>query len=194
MRAVTAPDPERKKDLFEGFFRQHIDQVFIHCVRLGMSRPDAEDACSDIFLVAWQKFDLLSELTDQQAHRWLQTASRFRAMRQYRDRTRLTKLVDRFTNVGDFITASVEDAVFDGIESRYRSSAAHRLAGLLTHLRDTDREVLDLYYLKRQSVAEITAILACSPTALRLRLMRARRALSNLAPPDLLNDLEPSDG
>lgn len=127
--------------------------------RLG-SLHDAEEIATEAFRVAWEHF----KAGEQISVPWLYGVVRNLIGNEYRSRTRRGALQDRMRE--EFPrSAHAVDASYSEIRD-----AVDRLP-------PEHREILVMTYWEELTAPEAAAVLAVSATAVRTRLMRARRAL-----------------
>ena len=124
----------------------------------------AEDVVAEAFAIAWSHYREGGELTLP----WLYQVLRNLIGNEYQRAVRADKLVERVgaslgTNIVEFAT---DDAI--GLRSAIKE------------LPEDDRELIYMAYWEDLKRNEMAAILGCSATAVRLRLMRAKRRLKTL--------------
>lgn len=146
-------------------------QVYAELTRFAIRRvgySQADDLVSETFTVAWRRLDDFPWASDE-ARAWLFGIARRLALATHRADARAEALAVRLAQPGPERTEqSPEDVVVAGVDLM---AAWHRLNA-------SQQEVLALTVLDGLSAVEAGAILGVSPTAYRIRLMRARRALS----------------
>ena len=134
-------------------------------VRRRVDDPElAQELAADVFRIAWQKWDGSSTLEIG----WLFTVARNLIGNAYRGRDRQRALEER-------LMASASDGAGSGRENISVQEA-------LMALREKDRDVLQLAYWDRLSVAEIAQVLQCTHSSAKVRLHRAREAFRKLLP------------
>ncbi|PVE15369.1 sigma-70 family RNA polymerase sigma factor [Arthrobacter sp. Bz4] len=158
----------------EGFFaaihREHRPRVFNYIHRRVNSREAADELTNDVFRVAWQRNPDPADLTIA----WLLAVAHHLIGNEYRRRERSEQLMQRIRST----------AV---LQSRTAQSAQqHTVAEALLGLRDREREILLLAYWDDLSLADIAQVLACSPSAAKVRLHRARKAFAAQLPTALM--------
>ena len=148
----------------------HVFYSRYHSLLLGVAQQrlvgmsSAEDVVAEAFAIAWSHYREGGELTLP----WLYQVLRNLIGNEYQRAVRADKLVERVgaslgTNIVEFAT---DDAI--GLRSAIKE------------LPEDDRELIYMAYWEDLKRNEMAAILGCSATALRLRLMRAKRRLKTL--------------
>jgi len=148
----------------------HVFYSRYHSLLLGVAQQrlvgmsSAEDVVAEAFAIAWSHYREGGELTLP----WLYQVLRNLIGNEYQRAVRADKLVERVgaslgTNIVEFAT---DDAI--GLRSAIKE------------LPEDDRELIYMAYWEDLKRNEMAAILGCSATAVRLRLMRAKRRLKTL--------------
>lgn len=148
----------------------HVFYSRYHSLLLGVAQQrlvgmsSAEDVVAEAFAIAWSHYREGGELTLP----WLYQVLRNLIGNEYQRAVRADKLVERVgaslgTNIVEFAT---DDAI--GLRSAIKE------------LPEDDRELIYMAYWEDLKRNEMAAILGCSATAVRLRLMRAKRRLKAL--------------
>ena len=122
----------------------------------------AEDAVAEVFIVCWRR---LHEIPADPLP-WLLGVARRVLSTQRRSERRRQALDVRLAEVADG-PAQVEPSMADGV-----------LARALSSLSDADRELLLLIAWEELSPGQAATVLELKPQTARMRLMRARRRLS----------------
>lgn len=152
---------------FETIFRQvYADLTRFAVRRVGSSQAD--DLVSETFTVAWRRRHDFPRTTGE-ARAWLFGIARRLALATHRADARAQALAVRLAQPDrEHTVLSPEEGVVAGVDL---TRAWNRLSA-------GQQEVLALTVLEGLNATEAGAVLGVSPTAYRLRLMRARRALS----------------
>lgn len=150
---------------FTVFYRQHHGALLAVARRRVADPSTAEDIASEVFGIAWARHHRDGgDLTVP----WLYQVLRNVVGSEYRRTARADALATRLhLDPPDDPAPVVDEHALD---------VRHRLLELTA----PDREVLYLAYWADLPAVEIAAVCGCSPTAARLRLMRARRRLGSL--------------
>jgi len=159
-------------DIFDAFYRQHIDGVEGFVIRRVGDRDRAADLTAEIFLAAIDS-----------AHRyrpslgppraWLLGIARNLVAGEWRSRDRRRAGEERLraSALLDADDAARWDARIDA------ASRSRELYAAMERLPDGERAVLELVALDELSLAEAAAAVGIRPVAARVRLHRARRKL-----------------
>jgi RNA polymerase sigma factor (sigma-70 family) len=166
-RNPVTDDAERRRR-FDALFEAHRLDVASYCSWRTRSRTEAEDAVSEVFLVAWRRIDTVP--TDATARSWLYATARRVTANQHRSRRRRAALADRLARE---LPPGAGRPAIPGPDATSPEEAAVHAA--LARLGDRDREVLLLVEWEGLRPAELAAVLGCSDTTARGRLHRARR-------------------
>jgi RNA polymerase sigma factor (sigma-70 family) len=141
--------------------------------RLG-SFDDAQDVAATVFRIAWEQFNSGNEVNLP----WLYQTLRNVIGNEYRRRNRadslFSKLAPMYQEAGD------AEPVDDGITVR----------AAMQELSAAEFELLRMAYWEDLSASEIAQILNTTATAIRLRLLRARRHLKGIISLSSLSDTE----
>lgn len=157
---------------FDDLFAAYKADIIAYCSWRAPSAVDADDAVSEVFLVAWRRLGDIP--TGNAARAWLYGAARRVIANQRRSRSRIVTLRDRLARepVGGDADAPDHGRVHD----------------TLALLNDLDREVLLLAEWEDLTTAGIARVLGCREVTARGRLHRARRrfhdAFTSLSPDD----------
>ncbi|ACZ29895.1 RNA polymerase, sigma-24 subunit, ECF subfamily [Xylanimonas cellulosilytica DSM 15894] len=146
---------------FVAFYTRHYRLILtVAHQRLG-GLGDAEDVTAEVFRIAWAHHAGGHDLTLA----WVYATLRNVVGNEYRRRGRVTALVDKLGPMQDLAAAPV--AVDDQLTVHAAMEA----------LAEPDRDLLRMAYWEDLSAPEIAQILGCTPTAVRIRLTRARGRL-----------------
>lgn len=143
---------------FTRLFETEYDRVLRFALRRVGNDADAADLAAETFQRAWEKCQQ-GETAPSAA--WLFVTVRNVIGDHYRARARSARLADR-----------LEEAAAQPAED---STSGDAIEVALAALSKTDRELLELRYWDDLSVTEISRLLDVSPSALWVRLHRARK-------------------
>ncbi len=169
---------DEQKELFTEFFHRHVTQIRAFTRARTPNSSDVEDICADAFALAWTHIDELCDLSDAQAHRWLQRVIEFRIKRTSRDFIRQSRAIQRISKEIAKSSDSSESLVMNGLDEISEQAAASLVSGTLEQLSPDHQEILRWNIYENLKSPAIAKRLNCTPTAARLRLMRARRAFA----------------
>lgn len=146
---------------FERLYDAQYSAVLAYALRRS-SRTIAHDVVAETFLVAWRRL----EEVPVDAAPWLYAVARRVLANERRAENRRAALADRLRAV------RVPDPVADARDDR------GLLAAAFSKLREGDREVLALVAWEGLTTGQAAEAMGCAPTAMRVRLHRARRRLA----------------
>jgi RNA polymerase sigma-70 factor, ECF subfamily len=156
-------DSEReRRHRFDALFDSYKVDVATYCRWRAPSPGDADDVLSEVFLIAWRRFDDIPE--GGAARIWLYATARRVIGNQRRSRRRLDALRDRMAR---------EPVAWPPTLAAGDETA--RVHEALADLNARDREVLLLAEWEDLTAAEIAQVLGCLVVTARGRLHRARR-------------------
>ena len=162
---------------FESLYRAHAADVLGYCARR-TSREEANDAASEVFVVALRRIDDVPE--GEAALPWLYTVARNVLKNTSRSGRRRLRLTAKLSTTHDRSVPGPEPQVV-------RNSEHEELLGALAKLPDKDREILRLVEwegLTREQVADMFFV---SRAAIDQRISRSYRKLARamgVAPSD----------
>ena len=151
---------------FEELYTANQASLLGYALRRTRSSDDAADVLAETFLVAWRRLD---EIPAGAATRlWLYGAARRVLANQHRGERRRVALADRLK--AD-LAVSYRPAEPAGEMAE--------LAAAFRRLPEPDRELLALASWEGLDAGQIATVLGCSRNAIRIRLHRARRRLTD---------------
>ena len=145
--------------LFSEFYERHYSLILSTAERRLDSLHDAEEIATEAFRIAWQHHIEGNEPTLS----WLYRVVRNLIGNEYRSRSRRAALHEKL--ITDFNPKSQPD------------DSLAEVRDVIENLSPSHREVLMMTYWDELTAPEISAILGLPATAVRARLVRARRAL-----------------
>lgn len=169
---------QRDEAWLEAQFRAHHRAVLAYAVRR-VPRDEADDVVAEVFAAAWRH---RASVPDP-ALPWLYRTAAHHVLHRHRSTARRSRLAGRLGGLGgDGSAAAVVDGTDDVVD---RLDAAARVARVLEALPPRDAEILRLSVWEELDAASIAYVLSISPSAVRVRLHRARRRAEQLlAVPD----------
>lgn len=159
---MTEAASERRQR-FDHLFETYSSDVLAYCSWRVGSPADAQDAASEVFLVAWRRLDEIPE--GDAARVWLYATARRVVANQRRSGRRRLALRERLTH--EAWSQPRESMPFD-----HEQALVHEALGRLS---TGDRETLLLSEWEGLAPAEIAEVLGCLTVTARSRLHRARR-------------------
>lgn len=160
---MRQPEPVRDVEAFTEFYRENYARIVAYVRRRSTIDPHA--VASDVFTVAWQRYDMAF----RGGLPWLYRTAHFQLRNAQRATTRRQRLELKLASSTDEVadaTAEAVDRVLVGT--------------LLDQLSEADREVLMLVYWEDLDHRAVGAALGCSTTAAAVRAHRARRRFARL--------------
>ena len=167
LRALRAKDPAALEKLMDKYI-PYISAIVWNFLRHSMSREDAEEVVSDVFLTAWNR---ASEIHPNALKPWLAAVARNKA------RQKLREAGCDLTLEEDVLGFADEDTP-EGHYSRQEEAQAVRRA--VDSLGEPDREIFLRHYWYAQSVAAISEQMALNPSTIKTKLRRGRQRLEEM--------------
>jgi RNA polymerase sigma-70 factor (ECF subfamily) len=159
-------------DIFEAFYREHVEGVQDFVARRVADRARAADLTAEIFLAAIESIDRYRP-GDGTPRAWLYGIARLVVAGDARRQVAERRREERWQGSA---LLDAEDEV--RIDARIDAAArVRRLYAAMDRLPEGERAVLELVALDDLSVAEAAAAIGIRPAAARVRLFRARRKL-----------------
>lgn len=162
--AQSTADP----DLFEGFFRRHVEAIYAYVVRRVGSEQSAEALTAEVFLIA---FERRGEYRPERetGRPWLYGIAANVLRSHWRDEGRHVPVGPESP-----VVPATDTVVEDRVDAQQRWPAVARALGRLT---SREVEPLLLYAWDGLSYEEIAVALAVPVGTVRSRISRAREAL-----------------
>ena len=153
---------------FDALYRSQHRVVLAYCARRA-SRADAWDAASDVFLVAWRRFEDVPPQEEVTA--WLIGIAYRVLANQRRSASRSRRLSRRMAIAEGGVSDLADEPLIRGEEEAEVTNA-------LSRLRERDQEVLQLSLWEELKPEQIAEILGISRNAVDQRYWRAKKRLS----------------
>ena len=153
---------------FVTIYESHVRSVYVYC-RRRVAADRVDDVVADVFLTVWKKIDLLP--TGDSALPWIYGIAYRVVLHQWRGASRQRRLSQRLGQLGHAGVALPEEHILQSYESQQVLEATSRL-------KRTDQEILRLSMWEELSHAETATVLGLSPEAVRQRLSRALKSLT----------------
>lgn len=166
---MTAAPPDRVR--FDRIFSEHYDSVMRYCHRR-LPADDANEAVSEVFIVAWKKIDRVPE--GDETLPWLYGVARNEVSRSRRSAARRGSLWTKLAGQASHPDPGPEVVIV-------RNAEHERLVDALATLSQRDQEVLRLRAYEHLTLAEIATTLGCSEAAAKQRSARAIKRLRRAA-------------
>jgi RNA polymerase sigma factor (sigma-70 family) len=162
------PEDERqqRQERFRAVYEAVRPRLVAYALRRTSSPEDAADVAAETFAIAWRRLGDVPEGDDSIL--WFYATARRVLANHYRRARHHSELVNR---LGSHLSAALVTE---------EAAGAERVAALaaLRRLDDDDRELLMLASWEGLGSADLSRLLGCSKTAVRLRLHRARARLA----------------
>ncbi|WP_094194127.1 sigma-70 family RNA polymerase sigma factor [Bradyrhizobium viridifuturi] len=151
-------------------FARHRGKVS-HMIRGLVRNPSViEDLVSQVFLDVWRSANRFESRA--RVSTWLLSIARFKAINSRRERTHET--IDR-SGVLDFVdTGDTPEAALD------RKETSGILYACLDKLSPAHREIIELFYYREKSVAELSTIVGIPQATAKSRIFYARKQLARI--------------
>jgi RNA polymerase sigma-70 factor, ECF subfamily len=149
---------------FASLYDEHRFALDSYC-RRRVTSDAVDDVMSEIFLTAWRRMDAIPDGAELP---WLYGVARHVISNQRRSVVRRVRLAGRVVGLR---------VVGDDEPDERATHGDDRVVGALATLSDTDQELLRLRAWEDLSSAEIAVVLGIRPSAVDMRLSRARRRL-----------------
>jgi RNA polymerase sigma-70 factor, ECF subfamily len=151
-------------------FSRHSTRVYRYSLRLTGSTTIAEETVSDVFLEVWCSAS--SYAGRSQVSTWLLGIARHKALSALQQ--------SRDLQLDEHVASAIEDPT-DNPEQillkRSRGSVIERCVGQLPR---SQRDVIELFYLREKSVAEVVAITGASKSTVKTRMFYGRSRMAEL--------------
>ncbi len=175
--AELKPPPD-----FTTFMRAYQDMVFSTAVRLLGNEAQAEDISQEVFLKAYERFDVLQD--SPTAGGWLKTVATnlsINHLQRYRKRWRFfSELVKNDGEDEDAAPVEFPDAEGDVLASLVQRERRQWLEKALDKLPEHQRVPLVLYHFEELPYDEIAKRLRVSLSKVKTDILRARAALAQI--------------
>lgn len=172
---------EANHETFEGLYNQHRLQILAYCNRR-LDQTLAPDACSEVFLVAWRRYEEIPDPPESLFYLYGIAAKV--VANQRRSMRRKVRLDAKLRNIGVAPSDDPSAMLIRSEQDRWVERAVAKL-------NPTDREIVMLYAWEELSREEISKVMGMSRSAIDQRIHRAYRRLARrLAPavPQLAHD------
>jgi RNA polymerase sigma factor (sigma-70 family) len=173
-------DDAYRYEVLTALVRDHQDRIFHYCAtRLG--EVHGEEVAQEVFITAWETLPKFRQ--DASIETWLIGIAKYKCIQAFRNRARRQSLVR--TCMEDIRQRAHSEAPQGPEHVVAAQGQFARLAHSLTRLRDDERILLNLRYIKGLSIAEIVELVGKSEAAVRKRLLRALQRLRKIMDEDL---------
>lgn len=167
LRKIRSGDPAGLEALMDKYI-PYVSVIVWNILRNAMSREDAEEIVSDVFLTAWQK---AGDVLPGSLKPWLGAVARNRA------KTRLRSAGWELPLEEDVLEIPDEDTP----DARLERSEEHRLVRrAVESLPEEDREIFIRHYYYAQTVSEISREMHINESTIKTKLRRGRLRLKTM--------------
>ncbi|MGD0881488.1 MAG: sigma-70 family RNA polymerase sigma factor [Acidimicrobiales bacterium] len=157
---------EADEERFSAIYESTRSKIVAYVLRRTACREDAADVVAETFEIAWRRLDDIPDSPDDVL--WLYVTARYVLANHHR---RLRR--------GDDLTTRIAEGLGVAVQSEDPIDEDSLVALFcLRSLPEEDRELLMLVTWDGLSGADAGRVLGCSPTAVRIRLHRARARLT----------------
>lgn len=172
---------------FVDFVRHHERAVKTYLVYRVRGEELRAEVFSAVFAAAGREFDALSRLPPERARRWLIEVAANKSTDAFRSEARHQRLYERLVVSADRAPPSTPDELL--IRAETAAEVARRVRAVLADMPGRDRRIIEMNAYRRMTGPDIAKALDITPTAARIRLLRARRVFAtkyiNMYGPDI---------
>ena len=168
-------DADYRWQVVSQLMQENGDAIAQFC-RSWLSEGLAEEVTQEVFVAAWQ--NLPNYRPQASLRTWLFGIARNKCQQMYRNRARRQEIGRTFLDEIHARAHAEQPVSPDDLVEHTTQEAL--LADCLSQLRDEDRIVLTLRYLKEMPVEDIADVMGKSVAAIRKRLLRAQQRLKEL--------------
>lgn len=163
---------------FDELYRRHADFITSLCERRTRSAGEAAEASAGVFLAIWRRAESFDAARGS-ALSWMVGIAKHRVLDHHRAERRRAAVVQRL--VGGWVVDGDDaiDRTIGGVDAQRWAVAVAREVDKLPV---DQRHAVRLVIFEGLSSTQAAAALGTTPTAVRMRLSRARRSLLHLRP------------
>lgn len=167
LRHLRRGDPSALEALMDRYV-PYVSAIVWNILRGAMSKEDAEEVVSDVFLAAWEK---ASDIRSDSLKAWLGAVARNKARSRLRQMGRELPLEEDILEIPDTDTP---DARLERSEERKQVRRA------VNGMPEPDREIFLRHYYYIQTVADISREMGLNESTVKTKLRRGRLRLKTL--------------
>ena len=167
LRKMRQGDPSGLEGLMDRYI-PYISAIVLNILRDTMSREDAEEVVSDVFLAAWQQAD---KIRGDAAKAWLGAVARNMAKNRLRAAGLTLPLEEDVLEIPERQTPAGK------VQWAEEVRLVRKAVGTLSH---TDREIFLRHYYYAQTVWEIARDMSLNESTVKTKLRRGRQRLKDL--------------
>lgn len=167
LRKIRRGDPTGLEELMDRYIA-YVSAVVWNILRNSMSKEDAEEVVSDVFLAAWEQ---ARDIRSNTVKPWLGSVARHKAINRLRNRA---------------IELPLEEDILElpgeGTPELYltRKEEARLVREAVESLGEPDREVFLRHYFHAQTVQEISQVMSMNESTVKTKLRRGRGRLKEI--------------
>ena len=167
LRKIRRGDPSGLEELMARYI-PYVSAAVWNILRDALSKEDAEEVVSDVFLAAWEQAE---KIWPNAVKAWLGSVARHKA---------INKL--RFRGCELPLEEDILELPGDGTPERYltRKEEAKLVREAVDSLGEPDREVFLRHYFHAQTVQEISRVMSMNESTVKTKLRRGRGRLKQL--------------
>ncbi|KRR28966.1 sigma-70 family RNA polymerase sigma factor [Bradyrhizobium retamae] len=150
-------------------FARHRKRVFGFIQRMVRNPAIVDDLVSQVFLDVWRSANRFESRA--RVSTWLLSIARFQAMNSRRERTH-EDIEDDALGIAD--AGDMPDVALD------RKKTQDLLRACIDKLSPAHREIIDLFYYRDNSVAEVSAMIGIPQATVKSRIFYARKQLAKI--------------
>lgn len=166
LKKIKSRDPTGLEELMERYI-PYVCAVCWNILRYSMTKEDAEEVVSDVFLIAW---DRANDLRAGHVKQWLGEVARNKAKNKLREIGAELPLED------DALEIPGWDDPQHAVEKAEESNMV-RIA--VNQLPEPDREIFLRYYYFMQTIHEISVLMGLNESTIKTKLRRGRMRLKD---------------
>ena len=167
LRGLRSKDPASLEKLMDKYI-PYISAIVWNFLRASMTREDAEEVVSDVFLVAWNQ---AKDIRPDAVKAWLGAVARNKSKQKLRSAGFDLPLEE------DELEIPAE-ATPEG--NMTRAEEARLVREAVDHLGQPDREIFLRHYWYAQTIGEISAELHLNESTIKTKLRRGRQRLKDI--------------
>jgi RNA polymerase sigma-70 factor (ECF subfamily) len=151
-------------------FARHRTRVFRFIQRIVRNPAVAEDIVSQVFLDVWRSANRFENRA--RVYTWLLSIARFKAFGSLRERTH--ENIDQDDVLGFVDAGDTPEVALD------RKETHNILRACIDKLSPTHREIIELFYYRENSVAEVSEMIGIPHATVKSRIFYARKQLARI--------------
>lgn len=167
LRKIKRGDPAGLEELMDRYI-PYVSAVVWNILRNAMSKEDAEEVVSDVFLAAWEQ---AQDIRANVVKAWLGAVARHKAWNKLRSRGYELPLEE------DILELPGEESPERNLTRKEEAKLVRRAVDSLD---EPDREVFLRHYFHAQTVQEISQVMCMNESTVKTKLRRGRGRLKEL--------------